>query len=143
LARNLWIDDAFANESGAGTVRESETSAFTGPSVFGSTMVLRGDLTLAEDLIIEGSFDGSIRQQGDRRLSIGEHARVKATIRTGSAVIAGVVDGDVHGTKTVVVKRTATLHGALTAERLCLDLEANLADVILSGSIAKAERIRR
>lgn len=100
-------------------------------------MVLRGELRLAEDLIIEGRFDGSITQ-GDQRLSIGEHARVRATIRTGSAVIAGAVDGDVRGLKTVVVKKTAALRGALAAERLCLDFRANLEDVILSGRIARA-----
>jgi cytoskeletal protein CcmA (bactofilin family) len=100
-------------------------------------MVLRGELSLAEDLIIEGTFDGSIIQ-GDQRLSIGENARVKANIRTGSAIIAGVVDGDVRGSRTVIVKKTAQLHGALTAERLCLEMGANLEDVILSGSIARA-----
>lgn len=103
--------------------------------MLGATLVMRGELTLAEDLIIEGRFDGSIAQDG-HRLSIGEHAQVRASIVTGSAVIAGRVDGDVRGSKTVVVKRTAELHGALTAERLCLDLEARLEDVILSGSIA-------
>jgi cytoskeletal protein CcmA (bactofilin family) len=106
------------------------------PSFIGSTMVLKGDLSLAEDLIIEGSFDGSITQ-GNQRLSIGEHARVKATIRTGSAVIAGVVEGNVQGRSTVVVKKTARLHGALSAERLCLESGANLEDVILSGNIAR------
>lgn len=106
------------------------------PSIIGSTMVLRGELSLAEDLIIEGRFDGTITQ-GNHRLSIGEHARVKATIRTGSAIIAGVVDGDVHGGSTVIVKKTARLHGALTAERLCLESGANLEDVILCGNIAR------
>ncbi len=99
-------------------------------------MVLRGELSLAEDLIIEGTFDGSITQ-GDQRLSIGEHARVKANIRTGSAIIAGIVDGDVRSSKTVIVKKTAQLHGALTAERLCLEMGANLEDVVLSGNIAR------
>lgn len=103
--------------------------------MLGATLVMRGELTLAEDLIIEGRFDGSIIQEG-HRLSIGEHAQVRASIVTGSAVIAGRVDGDVRGSKTVVVKRSAELHGALAAERLCLDLEAGLEDVILSGSIA-------
>jgi hypothetical protein len=36
------------------------------------------------------------------------------------------------------VKKTAQLHGALTAERLCLEMGANLEDVILSGNIARA-----
>jgi cytoskeletal protein CcmA (bactofilin family) len=106
------------------------------PSCIGSTMVLKGDLSLEEDLIIEGRFDGTITQ-GDHRLSIGEHARVKADIRTGSAIIAGLVDGNVYGSSTVVVKKTARLHGALTAEKLCLESGANLEDVILSGNIAR------
>ena len=110
-----------------------------GPSVLGSTMVLRGDLRLAEDLIIDGRFEGSITQ-GDQRLSIGEHARVNATIRTGSAIIAGAVEGDFRGSQTVVVKKTATLSGALTAERLCLDFGANLEDVVLSGKIERTSR---
>lgn len=101
-------------------------------------MVLKGDLSLAEDLIIEGSFDGSITQ-GDQRLSIGEHARVNATIRTGSAIIAGSVIGDVRGSRTVIVKKTARLHGALTAQRLCLESGANLEDVVLSGNIARTK----
>jgi cytoskeletal protein CcmA (bactofilin family) len=99
-------------------------------------MVLKGELSLEEDLIIEGSFDGSIIQ-GNQRLSIGEHARVRATIRTGSAIIAGAVEGNIHGSSTVIVKKTARLHGALTAERLCLESGANLEDVILSGNIAR------
>lgn len=109
------------------------------PSVLGSTMVLRGELRLAEDLIIEGRFDGSIAQ-GNHRLSIGEHARVNATIRTGSAIIAGAVDGDVRGLHTVVVKKTARLSGSLMAERLCLDFGANLEDVVLSGKIERTSR---
>lgn len=109
-----------------------------GPSIIGITMVLKGDLSLSEDLIIEGAFDGSITQ-GDHRLSIGESARVHATIRTGSAIIAGMVDGNVVGSKTVIVKKSARLHGALTAHRLCLESGANLEDVILSGNIARTQ----
>lgn len=106
------------------------------PSVFGATLVLKGDLSLAEDLIIEGAFEGNITQ-GDQRLSIGEHARVRATIRTGSAIIAGTVEGDVCGSRTVIVKKSARLRGALSAHRLCLESGANLEDVILSGHIAR------
>ena len=108
------------------------------PSYIGTTMVMKGDLSLAEDLIIEGCFDGSITQ-GNQRLSIGEHAKVRADIRTGSAIIAGVVDGNVLGSSTVVVKKTARIHGALTAERLCFELGADLEDVVLSGNIARID----
>lgn len=102
--------------------------------MLGATLVMHGELTLAEDLIIEGCFDGRITQ-GDHRLSIGEHARVRADVHTGSAVIAGRVEGDVHGAGTVVVLPTAELSGRLTAERLSVDLRAKLEDVVLSGLI--------
>lgn len=108
------------------------------PSIIGATVVMKGDLSLEEDLIIEGTFDGSIRQ-GGQRLSIGESARVTATIRTGSAVIAGAVDGDIEGTSTVIVRKTARLRGALSAKRLRLEPGANLEDVVLSGNVAFAE----
>ena len=128
-----YLDDINLDETE--NRRQQQTRAGA-PSCIGATMVLRGDLSLEEDLIIEGSFDGSITQ-GDQRLSIGEHARVRATIRTGSAIIAGVVEGNVRGSSTVIVKKTARLHGALTAEKLCLESGANLEDVILSGNIAR------
>jgi cytoskeletal protein CcmA (bactofilin family) len=99
-------------------------------------MILKGELSLEEDLVIEGRFDGTI-MQGDHRLSIGEHATVRADIRTGSAIIAGLVDGNIYGSSTVVIKKTARLHGALTADKLCLESGANLEDVILSGNIAR------
>lgn len=136
MAHSQADDYELGPASGDTTARTTKIAASGGPSILGSTLVLRGDLSLAEDLIIEGRFDGSITQ-GDQRLSIGEHARVNATIRTGSAIIAGVVEGDVRSTRTVIVKKTARLHGALTAERLCLETGANLEDVILSGSIAR------
>ena len=141
LARNqplaVWLED----EPAPAAETDGAAALPGGPSVLGSTTVLKGDLRLEEDLIIEGRFAGSIAQ-GPHRLSIGEHAHVTATIRTGSAVIAGVVEGDVRGSQTVVVKRTARLRGALTAERLCLDFDADLADVVLSGRIERTRRRR-
>lgn len=110
----------------------------SGPSIIGATVVMKGELSLEEDLIIEGTFDGSIRQ-GEQRLSIGESARVTATIRTGSAVIAGSVDGNIEGSSTVVVRKTAHLRGVLSAKRLRLEPGANLEDVVLSGNVAFAD----
>ncbi len=121
-----------------GCSASSHEMASGGPSIIGATVVMKGELSLEEDLIIEGTFDGSIRQ-GKQRLSIGENARVTATIRTGSAVIAGSVEGNIEGTSTVVVRRTAHLRGALSAKRLRLEPGANLEDVVLSGNVAFAE----
>lgn len=131
MGRSPYLDDIDLDET------EDRGPARAGvPSCIGSTMVLKGELSLEEDLILDGRFDGSI-VQGNQRLSIGEHAKVRATIRTGSAIIAGAVEGTIHGSNTVIVKKTARLNGTLTAERLCLESGANLEDVILSGKIAR------
>ena len=105
------------------------------PSIIGASVVMKGDLSLAEDLIIEGRFDGSIRQD-NHRLSIGENARVTATIRTGSAIIAGVVNGNIEGSSTVIVRKSARLQGAVSARQLRLEPGVNLEDVVLSGNVA-------
>lgn len=105
------------------------------PSIIGATVAMKGELSLAEDLIIEGRFDGSI-DQGNHRLSIGEGARVTATIRTGSAVIAGIVHGRVEGESTVIVRKSARLQGAVSAKQLRLERGVNLEDVVLSGTVA-------
>lgn len=102
------------------------------------TVVMRGELTLAEDLTIEGTFDGhSI--DGAKKLLIGAGARVRADIHGESADIAGTVDGDFAGTGTVVVRRTARIHGAISAARLCVEDGTNLEHAILSGRISRAE----
>lgn len=136
MVLSRWDETILPGDLDAGDLEEPPPATPAGPSIIGATMVLKGELSLEEDLIIEGTFDGSIIQ-GDQRLSIGESARVRATIRTGSAIIAGQVEGDVVGSQTVIVKKTARLHGALTAHRLCLETGANLEDVILSGNIAR------
>lgn len=105
------------------------------PSIIGASVVMKGDLSLAEDLIIEGCFDGSIRQD-NHRLSIGENARVTATIHTGSAIIAGVVNGSIEGSSTVIVRKSARLQGAVSARQLRLEPGVNLEDVVLSGNVA-------
>jgi cytoskeletal protein CcmA (bactofilin family) len=134
LGHSPYLDDIDLDETDDSWQRASARA----PSCIGSTMALKGDLSLEEDLIIEGRFEGSI-VQGNQRLSIGEHAWVRATIQTGSAVIAGTVEGNIHGGSTVIVKKSARLNGALTAKRLCLESGANLEDVILSGNIARID----
>jgi cytoskeletal protein CcmA (bactofilin family) len=112
-----------------------------GPSIIGSTVVMRGELTLAEDLTIEGTFVGS-HIDGARYLSISALATVRADIHSESADIAGTVDGDCANTGTVVVRRTARIHGAVSAERLCVEDGTNLEHAVLSGRISLVDDAR-
>lgn len=110
----------------------------TGPSIIGMTLVMRGELTLDEDLIIEGTFDGTTIQ-GARNLSIGSFARVKADIEGESADIAGKIDGDFRGSGTVILHKTARVSGAISAERVCIEDGTNLERAIVSGCISRID----
>lgn len=108
------------------------------PSIIGSTLVMKGELRLDEDLIIDGTFDGELID-GAHRLTIGPFARVSARIRSESVDIAGVVEGDCEGSGTVVVRRTARIKGSVSASRLRVEDGTNLENTVLSGRISRAE----
>jgi len=112
-----------------------------GPSIIGMTVVMTGELTLDEDLIIEGRFSGS-RIDGARRLSIGSFASVRAHISGSSADIAGRLDGDFEGADSVVVRRTSLIRGTVSAADLRIEDGTNLENTVLSGRIRKVEEPR-
>lgn len=129
--------EALAPDDPAGAPEAPAPGGF-GPSIIGHTLVMKGELSLDEDLIIDGRFEGPAID-GARRLSIGTFASVKADIRGDSAEIAGSVDGDFHGSGTVVLRRTARLRGAISAGTLHVEDGTNLEHAILSGRITRAE----
>ena len=55
------------------------------PSFIGHTLVMKGELILGEDLIIEGTFDGTITDQGGDTVTVRRCARLSGNI-TASAV---------------------------------------------------------
>lgn len=109
-----------------------------GPSIIGSTVVMRGELTLNEDLIVEGKFQGKFIE-GAKNLSVSPYAEINADIKGESADIAGTIAGEFKGSGTVYVRRTARINGAISADRLRVEDGTNLEHVVLSGRISRAE----
>lgn len=50
------------------------------PSIIGSTVVMKGELVVGEDLVIEGTFDGTIVGQGKDTVTIRREARLTGEI---------------------------------------------------------------
>lgn len=50
------------------------------PSLIGFTVVMKGELTVGEDLTIEGSFDGSIIGNGDETVTVRRLARLRGEL---------------------------------------------------------------
>ncbi len=99
---------------------------------------MRGELSLDEDLIIEGTFEGS-RIEGAKNLSIGTFAHVRASVWSDTADIAGELEGDVQGSGTIFVRRTARISGIISSRELRVEDGTNLEHAVLCGCIGRAE----
>ncbi len=67
------------------------------------------------NLRINGSFEGKLDTRG--HLTIGENARVKATIKGDQIVIAGKVTGDIYATESVSLIAPAFVEGNISTPR--------------------------
>ena len=97
------------------TPAERRETAGIGPSI---TIV--GDVTGDEDLTILGKVEGKISLP-QHSVSIGQAGRVKADIHAKSVSVAGEVTGNVVASEQVVIRKTATMLGNLTAPRVGLE----------------------
>ena len=70
------------------------------------------------NLQINGQFEGALETKGN--LTIGERARVKATIKGEDIHIAGAVEGPVTATRRIELLGTARVSGKLSTPRLSI-----------------------
>lgn len=112
------------------------------PVLIDANLVMKGELHLAEeaDLTVLGFVDGaSIR--GVRNLSIGKHGRVRGDVQSVTAEIAGTLDGRLEVVDTALVKRTAHLHGEVSAQWVTVETGTDLAGSVIIGNIRSADDV--
>ena len=85
-------------------------------SVLGATLRFRGELSAQEDLIVQGSVEGSITHT--QSLTIGTDGTMKGDIRARVIVIDGKVEGDLYATESVNIRATAKVKGNVFAPRV-------------------------
>lgn len=88
-------------------------------SVLGESLYIKGELRAAEDLLLEGRLEGSIKHTA-QRLVIGRKGRVKADVHAHNLVIEGEVEGDVHCAESVVIQSSGVLRGNIFSPRLTI-----------------------
>jgi cytoskeletal protein CcmA (bactofilin family) len=85
-------------------------------SVLGPTLKFRGELSAQEDLVIQGSVEGSITHT--QSLTVGTDGTMKGDIRARVIVVDGKVDGDLYATESVSIRATAKVKGNVFAPRV-------------------------
>lgn len=85
-------------------------------SVLGPTLKFRGELSAQEDLIVQGSVEGSITHT--QSLTVGTDGTMKGDIRARVIIIDGKVEGDLYATESVSIRATAKVKGNVFAPRV-------------------------
>jgi cytoskeletal protein CcmA (bactofilin family) len=93
-------------------------------SVIGPTLVFKGELSADEDLVIEGTIEGTIAHQ-EKNLTVGKRGRVKANIHAKAVIIEGTVVGDIRCDERVELAAGADVTGNITSPRVHLADGAN------------------
>ena len=106
------------NETTAKTASTTPTSQHR--TLLGQTVVLRGELSANEDLLIEGQFEGTISLE-DHCLTVGADGQVKAEVRARQVVILGAVAGNVVAREKVEIRRSGHVVGDLKAGAVAIE----------------------
>jgi len=86
----------------------------------GRSVSVKGELSGAEDLFVDGEVEGSIELRA-HALTVGPNGRVHANILAQEVVIFGKVEGNVRGNERVELKRSAVLHGDIFTQRIIIE----------------------
>ena len=89
-------------------------------ATIGKSVVVKGELSGSEDLVVDGEVEGSIALRG-QSLTIGPNGRVRANIEARNVILHGRVDGDIHASDRVELRKSASLSGDITTARISIE----------------------
>jgi cytoskeletal protein CcmA (bactofilin family) len=91
-----------------------------GTTVLGRSAKFRGEFSGSENMVVEGDFEGVIRNQG-ANVSIGPQARVRAAIAAKDVIIYGKVEGQIHASGSVSLRGDANVVGDVFGSRFSME----------------------
>lgn len=109
-------------------------------SVIGSTLIIKGELSADEDLIIEGQIEGTIAHH-KKHLTVGEKGRVKADIHASSVIVLGQLIGDIHSEGMVSLAKGADVRGNIYCASIVMENGARFKGNIDMGDPLKVATV--
>ncbi|MEM7292825.1 MAG: polymer-forming cytoskeletal protein [Pseudomonadota bacterium] len=88
-------------------------------AVIGPKIKIKGDLSGSEDLLIQGSVEGTIDLK-DHRLVIGDQGKVKADAVAKTIHVEGAHKGDLYGMESISIRENSDVKGNLASPRVAL-----------------------
>ena len=132
----MWTKQQTVTEAPAAPPVQSTASpvvAFSAPSAsrlgspsarssarLGASLEIKGQITGAEDLQIDGKVDGPILLNG-HELTVGSTARLNSEIHAGEVVVYGKVVGNLHARGRVDIKKDGSITGDISSARISIE----------------------
>lgn len=108
--------------------------AVEGSTVLGKSILVRGEVTGAEDVVLHGTMQGTVTLT-ESRLTVGPEARLHAELSVHDVIVLGEVEGNVVAAGRVELRKGGSLKGDITAARLSIEEGAGVQGrVTLSGT---------
>jgi cytoskeletal protein CcmA (bactofilin family) len=86
----------------------------------GKSVQIKGELTGSEDLYLDGSIEGTVDLR-DHSLIIGPNGKIKASISARDLVVHGRVEGNITATGRVELRKSCTLIGDVSTQRIVIE----------------------
>ena len=112
---------SFNNTPAAATRFNMPTApAARGLSCLGASLEIKGKISGEEDLQIDGRVEGAIALQG-QRLTVGRTGQLSSEVHAREVVVFGKVQGNVHASDRVEIKKDGSVTGDITTSRISIE----------------------
>lgn len=89
-------------------------------AVIGPSLVVKGDVSGDEDLVIQGKVEGKVALKNNS-VTVGKDGQVKADLYGKMINVEGTVQGNLYGDEKIVVRQSGKVQGNLQAPRVTLE----------------------
>ena len=96
-----------------------DASGPTAAASIGRSVVMKGELTGSENLVIDGQVEGTINLR-ENLLTIGSSANISAEILAKSVIVLGRHRGNITGTEKIEIRESGSVDGDLSAPRVAI-----------------------
>lgn len=86
----------------------------------GASIQIKGQVSGAEDLQIDGIIDGPVSIQG-HELTVGSTAQLNSEIHAGEVIVSGKVVGNVYARGRVDIRRDGSIIGDVSSARISIE----------------------
>jgi cytoskeletal protein CcmA (bactofilin family) len=103
-----------------GNASKSSVSAVGAQSTIGKTLLIKGEISGSESILIEGKVEGAISLPGDR-VTVGRNGRVSANIAALDIVVLGEVLGSCDAKDNLDIRCEGSLYGDVVVSRISVE----------------------